>query len=344
MLQGYSATDELHSLSPSPENHPTGWLMVVLSRAKKAIQIQREDAFCNAAIETLEVIEAPCIPFLSREPPRLTPPAPPISTSVHPTHPHILPAGSDSRPHARNTRQRPLTDLTRPAQSGGTKLLFLRNTNTVPPTLAKLACLDCSRTDFPSIQGLLNHCRLRHARDFGSHDECIRNCALQIPHDEQDLFEIAVAGRGTETSSAQNDVKREKVQSEEIVGATDGDAGPGAKRSTHLSRTLGHHIDTLALAPFLGRTPRRRGINVQVEDGIVDIFGVVGDISSPAKPKWWMPYTHRSKARATLDAVPPEAGESDETPKVASSLESAVPRPLLETAKASAGSFMSSRE
>ncbi|THH16539.1 hypothetical protein EW146_g4119 [Bondarzewia mesenterica] len=324
---------------------------------QETVQIQREDAFHNAAIEALEVIEAPCIPFLSREQPRLTPPAPPISTSVHPTHPHTLPSGSDSRPHARHTRQRPLTNLVRPVQSGGTKLLFLRNTNTVPPTLAKLACLDCSRTDFPSVQGLLNHCRLRHARDFGSHDECIRNCAVQVPDDEQEwvqrngielaeaslpslrsLFEIAVAGRGTEAMFARNEVEREKVQSEEIVGATDGGASPGVKRSTHLSRTLGHHIDTPALAPFLGRTPRRRGINIQDEDGIADIFEVVGDIRSTAKPRWRMPYTHRSKARAALDAVPPEAGESDETSRVASSLESAVPRPLLETAKASAGS------
>jgi len=47
--------------------------------------------------------------------------------------------------------------------------------------VARLACPDCARTDFPSVQGLLNHCRLRHARELGSHDECIEQCAVLVP-------------------------------------------------------------------------------------------------------------------------------------------------------------------
>ena len=41
--------------------------------------------------------------------------------------------------------------------------------------------------------------------------------------------------------------------------------------STYLLRTLGHHKDTPALAPFLGQAPKRRSINTFDKDQDVDI-------------------------------------------------------------------------
>lgn len=73
---------------------------------------------------------------------------------------------------------------------------------------------------------------------------------------------------------------------------------------THLARTLGHHAETPALAPFLGRAPIRRCINVYGEEDPVDI-----DLDAPAiiastsnfisriskeKAAWKMEYAHRN--------------------------------------------------
>ncbi len=46
-----------------------------------------------------------------------------------------------------------------------------------------------------------------------------------------------------------------------------------ASGSSMLTKTLGHHVDTPALAPFLGRAPKRRQINVYDEDEDVDTVG-----------------------------------------------------------------------
>ena len=292
-------------------------------------------------MEALDAAEASCLPFLSRETLPAVPRAPvpiksaPASVSA-PTPPLIEPR------HTRHTRQRPLNDLARPARSSNAKLLFLQITNTSPPTLAKLACPDCARSNFPSVQGLLNHCRLRHSRDFGSHDECIRNCAVSVPEEEQEwvmqngielgevslpslrsLFEIAVGGSRTEVPSApDDDGERENPEPERIVGSAV--IGSSSKTSTHLSKTLGLHIDTPALAPFLGlsHAPKRRCINVLDQGKFVDILDDVGntisDNVSPMHvrgPRWRMPYTHRSKARASLDiALHSEIAEHSEAP------------------------------
>jgi hypothetical protein len=83
--------------------------------------------------------------------------------------------------------------------------------------------------------------------------------------------------------------------------------------STLLSRTLGLHADSPALAQFLGRAPKRRCIHVYGEDRLVDITtlndttsqpdGLIPD--EPGKPKkgFYMRYPHRSTARKDLDLV-----------------------------------------
>ncbi|KAL9123943.1 MAG: hypothetical protein Q9217_006680 [Psora testacea] len=39
--------------------------------------------------------------------------------------------------------------------------------------MVKLVCLDCRRSNFNSVQGFINHCRIQHARQFASHSTAI---------------------------------------------------------------------------------------------------------------------------------------------------------------------------
>lgn len=221
-----------------------------------------------------------------------------------------------------NTRVRGLPRLALPPK----KLLFLRNSAISPTEIAKLACPDCSRSDFSNLQGLLNHCRLRHQREYNSHDECVQSCAVLVPEDERSwvvengtelggislpslrrLFEIAVGGNtgiGPVIMPKRIDPEnRGVIANTSVENLVDTKAD-----SSHLARTLGFHKDTPALAPFLGRAPKQRCINVYDDDHIVDIVGghasdPIGLHVNPTKPAWHMPYTHRNVARPELDEI-----------------------------------------
>jgi hypothetical protein len=148
---------------------------------------------------------------------------------------------------------------------------------------------------------LLNHCRISHSLEFGTHDECVQQCAVSVSEDEREfvikegtevlvdgglpslrrLFETAVGGAGT-------------------LGIRGDKAVNFSSSVTHLTKTLGHHKDTPALAPFLGRAPKKRCINIFSEDADVDIVTVP---SLAGSKRWKMVYTHRNKARSELDVI-----------------------------------------
>ena len=202
----------------------------------------------------------------------------------------------------------------------------MRNTANHPPQIAKLACVDCSRTDFSSLQGLLNHCRLSHKREFGSHDECVQCCAVLVEGlDDQAwvvangtevggitipglrrLFEIAVGGsrqtgpllspKKVELPSSQHD-SHEQV----VASSLEKPADSPHEEPAYITRTLGFHADTPALASFLGRAPNQRQIHSYDEEQNVDIFS--DGAASQSKKHWRMVYSHRNKARSALDAV-----------------------------------------
>ncbi|KAI9790686.1 MAG: hypothetical protein M1833_001775 [Piccolia ochrophora] len=48
----------------------------------------------------------------------------------------------------------------------------------------KLVCIDCSRGDFSSAQGFINHCRIAHHRGFESHDAAANVCGQVVDVDE----------------------------------------------------------------------------------------------------------------------------------------------------------------
>ena len=294
------------------------------------VDIAAANPFQLAAVDALNLAEAPLLPILSREARFLTHPTPnvtPPPSATSSTNPY-------SRPYARHTRLRrsPSTIRTPP------KFLYFRDVAT--NAIARLSCPDCSRGDFPRVQSLLNHCRIQHGREFSSHDDCIRGCAVHVPADEEAwviengselrhgglpslrrLFEIAVGSSGTslevasknDTSMTQSNVNQEDSQA----------SGRGSPQvstplltpsSTHLSRTLGHHADSPALAPFLGRATKRRGIVVHDENTPVDI--VSGD-QVDLRRRWNKPLIHRSRARPALDVeIPAETPIPQYTPNV----------------------------
>jgi hypothetical protein len=180
--------------------------------------------------------------------------------------------------------------------------------------LAQLACPDCGRTDFPSLQGLVNHCGMRHARALGSHDAALAACAVRVPP----AREAEVRAQGTEVAAGLPSLRRlfaravgepEAAPPElaaeapaEQPAALDTALPPG----THLSRTLGIHKDTPALAAFLGREATRRGIRVHDEDVDVDIGDDTAAEVHP--PRWRMSFAARS-ARAVEEADAAEPAE-----------------------------------
>ena len=288
--------------------------------------------FQLAAADALNVAEAPLLPILSRQarfPHRSfsdASPALPPSSSMNPY----------ARPYTRHTRLRrsPSSIRTSP------KFLYFRDAST--KVLVRLTCPDCSRGDFPRVQSLLNHCRIQHGREFGSHDECIRGCAVQVPADDETwviengselrqsglpslrrLFEIAVGGTGSslgttstnDTSAGQPVIGRgdDHPQEREVSQ----DSTPIPLSSTHLSRTLGHHAESPALAPFLGRASKRRRIMTHDENIPVNIGGREEAL---VRRRWHKPFIHRSRARPSLDiaiATPAETPASQCTPNIA---------------------------
>jgi hypothetical protein len=264
-------------------------------------------------MDALEAIDRPCDPLLNRE-----------STIDSNLKPSVNPPQAQAPARSYIARHRVPGKVNQPAN----KLLFVRNNSSTPPLIARLQCTDCGRWDFAAVQGFLNHCRIRHQREYGGHDDCIQHCSVIVPEEEHEwvvqngteitgvgipslrrLFEIAVGGK----SSSIFPVAQNTLTAAEDNQHAEGDAM--IVESTVLSRTLGHHKDTPALAPFLGRKAARRRVNVENPEDSVDVD------SGEAKPSgcWHMPFSHRNRARPELDVGldPPETSDNleDELPR-----------------------------
>ncbi|KAI0826902.1 hypothetical protein BC628DRAFT_1418952 [Trametes gibbosa] len=305
------------------------WALLLQESLQKSTGI-RSDDFRTASLDAIDAIEAPCGLFFDREshlhPLLFHAPAPvePVPSVRIVEAPHPSTSSRSSR-----TRGPP-----RATAAPRERLLYIHNTATHPPEVAKLACHVCARSDFSSLQGLLNHCRLRHQIEYGSHDECMQSCAVLVPEEQRDwvvacgievggvslpslrrLFELAV-GAGDrmvipprQTSSAAPEGP--KVVPQEAIPLAGAETQPDrpAKETApqpraHVTKTLGHHVDTPALAPFLGRAPKKRCINVRTdEDALVNIEDDLKTTSSREKQSWRKPYSHRNVAREDLDEV-----------------------------------------
>jgi len=164
-----------------------------------------------------------------------------------------------------------------PSRTSKATFLFIRSANiatahnVVPESeFLILKCPVCSRTTFTSLQGLLNHARISHILEWGTHEECVRACATVDPDfNVQDGIEVGVGtilpGLRTLFEMAVGPSRRESASESTPLFGTD------YPTCVHLTKTLGLHEDTPALAPFLGKEPIRRGIKVYEQDEQVDI-------------------------------------------------------------------------
>ncbi|KZT11963.1 uncharacterized protein LAESUDRAFT_160608 [Laetiporus sulphureus 93-53] len=301
------------------------WALILQETLEKGLKgaTSEEAPFQEAALDALHAIEHPCSILFDRETKLPDRPIPLPVTPADYAVPEATSVSSHSTPRIGSTRLRGLPRAPPPPSK---KLLFLRNATTSPPEIAKLVCSDCLRSDFSNLQGLLNHCRLRHHREFGSHDECIQRCAVLVPDEERDwvvangtelggislpslrrLFEIAVgAGEHISFSNLHHHPSRENNNEANAVIHSKKKETP-VPTSTEVTRTLGHHMDTPALAPFLGRAPKRRIIHVY--DDLNEVIDIVGEteesIGGGKNRAWRMHYNHRNVARPAIDEVNP---------------------------------------
>ncbi|KAI1790156.1 hypothetical protein LXA43DRAFT_891478, partial [Ganoderma leucocontextum] len=310
------------------------WALLLQASVQRAFG-QGSENFRTASLDALDAIEAPCDLIFNRESPLVPIPTPrpanndPPPTPSTPEPPQMLRTGS------RASRTRGFARVPPPK-----RLLFLRNTATTPPEIAKLACPQCSRFDFSNLQGILNHCRIRHQLEYGSHDECVQSCAVLVPEAEQEwvvqngvevagislpslrrLFEIAVGAgdnvrllplpskQATPAPTApKTDIEDEPntllPPAADMRIDSSGSSTP--QPTAHVTKTLGYHVDTPALAQFLGRTPKKRRINVRAnEDNTVDIEDPSAGSGLQRRNMWRKLYTHRNAARKELDEVVP---------------------------------------
>lgn len=63
--------------------------------------------------------------------------------------------------------------------------------------MVKLICLDDRRSNFNSIQGFINHCRISHSRQFPNHDAAIEACGEEIDLEAEGLGEVNASGQAT---------------------------------------------------------------------------------------------------------------------------------------------------
>ncbi|KAF9533731.1 hypothetical protein CPB83DRAFT_831586 [Crepidotus variabilis] len=156
-----------------------------------------------------------------------------------------------------------------------------------------LRCPACSRTAFTSLQGLLNHARLTHNLEWGTHDECIKACI--VPNNDLDVtsgIEVAAGSGGV--------LPGLRTIFQMAVGAQE------PNFPIDLNQSLGLHEETPTLAPYLGKEAVRRCINVFEEHLDVDIE------SPPTVPTTikafsqgaWKPSTRKQNELALSKAVP----------------------------------------
>lgn len=267
------------------------------------------DEFQEAALDALEALEVPLsIIFETATPeePETTPRSfSPLVSGLPPPPPQ----------RALKTRASRVPKLSQPK-----KLLYIRLSSgaTEANQLAILACPTCSRTQFTTLQGLLNHARLAHGIEWASHDACITACAVPVTPDDdvcqtyqQEGLEVPWGGN---VVGLRRLFERAVGVEGHVVSPPDADQLQFAPQdattipSTLLSRTLGLHADSPSLAPFLGRAPKRRYIHVHNEEQDVDIISIDGQQANvppnsmeQRRPQFHMNYPHRSAARPELD-------------------------------------------
>ncbi|KAJ3742038.1 hypothetical protein DFH05DRAFT_1527749 [Lentinula detonsa] len=278
------------------------WASLLLQSLTNETECTSEVSFKDVALNTLSILESSSDILFARD------------TIEVPSQN----AATKSRPPP---KEKPIT------RSQKSKFLYLRSQDSRRVIL--LRCAICHQSTFNTLQGLFNHGRILHSTDWGTHEECVKACAVlhEEPETQVDLeggvdvgrgmlpgvkslFQMAVEGtRDGETNGAYSELGSEEV----------------AHRSIHLTKTLGLHSDSPALAQFLGKEAKRKIIKVWDDGGQIDITSFIDDDPQTLKkPRWKKTYTHRNcpeiKEEITFNnrnSRPTTAGSSSQVPNSA---------------------------
>ncbi|KAF5382019.1 hypothetical protein D9615_004461 [Tricholomella constricta] len=317
------------------------WALVLQESLKKGGN-GSTTSFMEAAFDAISAIEMPINVLFTRE---ICPKIAPVALN------HVQPIRIPRPPPKQKAARKPNANF-----------LYIRSADLEPPyddnhvRIYLLRCPTCLRKAFTSLQGLLNHARISHGLEWGTHDECVRACAVMDSELDVDLgievglgpsgilpglrslFQMAVGAHQAIDSATEADVKSDKAG---------GKAEPPSA-SSHLVRTLGLHEDTPALAPFLGKQAARRGIKLWGNgDEFVDVDGVGDDEAHNLKGLptcsmegeatirptnsqriWRMPFAHRNDSEPEAPGKVQEMGPVANTEPDLTHISSTTPEPF----------------
>jgi hypothetical protein len=148
------------------------------------------------------------------------------------------------------------------------KPLFIQQDSGADPVIVLISCEVCGRSDFATIHSVLSHARICHAIYYRGHEELVGRCGRVVTGAEAER----IRRYGTEASSRILLGMRSVIE-RGIGNAQSGDA-------TLLTKTLGLHADSAALASFLGKYPKVHSIRVYEPEGDIDIDTVDHDLEA----------------------------------------------------------------
>ena len=252
-----------------------------LPTAHGAMLAERKTFQANDPLATLSITESPSECFLAREPRG--------PSSSH--HQNIRPPRRSNLPVTKTKSFLYIKSSALALGTHGTDDFY------------RLQCPECLRISFSSLQGLLNHARLAHNLEWGTHDECIRACA--IPGNETDVqggVEVGLGPTGVLPGLRtifQMAVGAHNFQEPPIITTSDSQIPSIAP---HLTQTLGLHEDSATLAPYLGKQAIRREIRVWDQDKHVDIETLIQPDNQNPKSRWKMLFTQRNSVALDSDS------------------------------------------
>ncbi|KAF8213181.1 hypothetical protein K438DRAFT_1803521 [Mycena galopus ATCC 62051] len=150
------------------------------------------------------------------------------------------------------------------------KFLYITLEGDTDPSI--LRCPVCLRTEFGSLHGLFSHARGTHSLAWSTHDECVRHCACKLEQVLGGPVDFTDLDAGVNVDPRAGGIQPGLQSLFELAVADNDDPN-----FEGLTRTLGYHADTPALASFMGRAPS-------------------------SGRRWRMPFSHRNIFR---DAPPP---------------------------------------
>lgn len=239
-----------------------------------------EISFKDVALDTLSVLESPSDVLFVRD----------IQVPTQ----HVPPKGRLP------PKEKPITRSQKEREKA--KFVYLRSKDSPQIFLLRCPVADCHRATFSNLQGLYNHGRLSHHLDWGTHEECVKACA--VPQEELDAeldLDAGVDAGGGNLLPGVRSLFQMAVEGTRDVKPAELSSESAQDRSIHLTKTLGLHSDSPALAQFLGKKAKRKGIRVWDDGMPIDITGFARD--SHAKPGWKKMYISRSKPNVEEEAL-----------------------------------------